>query len=88
MFEHANMFEHVNMLTYFSDTVTQVKPYGSFKNVLRAVKCTCEAPSVKKKKKKRVIGLTRGSYLRQQHASFFKRYREFQLVGTCNLYLD
>ena len=51
MFEHANMFEHVNMLTYFSDTVTQVKPYGSFKNVLRAVKCTCEAPSVKKKKK-------------------------------------
>ena len=52
MFEHANMFEHVNMLTYFSDTVTRVKPYGSFKNVLRAVKCTCEAPSVKKKKKK------------------------------------
>ena len=41
------------MLTFFSNTVTQVKPYGSFKNVLRTVVCTCKAPSVKKKKKKK-----------------------------------
>lgn len=40
------------MLTFFSNTVTQVKPYGSFKNVLRTVACTCKAPSVEKKKKK------------------------------------
>ena len=41
------------MLTFFSNTVTQVKPYGSFKNVLRTVLFNCKAPSVKKKKKKK-----------------------------------
>ena len=62
------------MLTFFSNTVTQVKPYGSFKNVLRTVVCTCKAPSVKKKKKKkRIICPTCGSYLWQQYASLSSR---------------
>ena len=73
------------MLTFFSNTVTQVKPYGSFKNVLRTVACTCKAPSVKKKKKKNHMPDMWKLSMTVVCFSFFKRYRELQLVGTFNL---